>query len=77
MPKPDDLVLALLRSMRTEMGAMRADIGEVKNDLIEIKGRLGSLGAAYGSMSPRIDRIDGSVRFLARRLDVVVATEAP
>jgi hypothetical protein len=77
MPKPDDLVLALLRSMRTEMGAMRADIGEVKNDRIEIKGRLGFLEAAYGSMSPRIDRIDGAVRIFARNFDLVEATDAP
>jgi hypothetical protein len=77
MPESDDFVLALLRSMRTEMGPMRADIGEVKNDLIEIKGRLGFLAAAYGSMSPRIDHIDGAVRILARNFDLVEATDAP
>jgi len=77
MPEPDDLVLALLRTMRTELAAMRADVAEIKNDLIEIKGRLGFLESAYGSISPRIDRIDGTVRIMARRFDVVEATDAP
>ncbi len=77
MPEPDDLVLALSRTIRTEMAARRADIGEIKNDLIEIKGRLGCLQAAYGSMSLRVGRIDGSIRILARRFNVAEATESP
>ncbi len=77
MPEPDDLVLALWRSMQTDRGAMRADTGAMKNDLIEIKGRLGFVEAADGSMPPRLGRIDGDVRILARRFDMVEATDAP
>lgn len=63
----DNIVLELLRAIRT-------DIGEMKADVIEIKERLGLLEAQYSSLSRRVDRVGGDVERIKRRLDIVDAT---
>jgi predicted nuclease with TOPRIM domain len=62
----DNLVLELLRAIRT-------DIGEMKTDIIEVKERLGLLEHQYASLSRRVDRIGGDVETIKRRLDLVDA----
>jgi hypothetical protein len=59
----DNLVLELLRAIRT-------DIGEMKTDIIEVKERLGLLEHQYASLSRRVG---GDVETIKRRLDLVDA----
>lgn len=60
---PDNLVLSLLR-------AIRSDIAEVKADIVEVKERLGILAATYACLSRRVDRIGGDLERVARRFDL-------
>ena len=63
---PDNIVLALLREIRSEQAEMRGD-------LLEIKERLGILEQGYSSMSVRIDRMAGDVRRLNIRAGLIEA----
>lgn len=63
---PDNLVLDLLR-------AIRSDIGELKADMTEVKERLGMLEGQYASLSRRIDRQGGDIELIRRRLNLVEA----
>ena len=65
----DNLVLDLLR-------AIRSDTGEMKADIIEIKERLGLLEAQYSSISRRVDRIGGDVERIKIRLNLHDASVA-
>jgi len=60
----DNLVLELLR-------AMRSDIADIKADIIEIKERLGLLEAGQASLSRRVDRLGGDVDTIKRRLNLI------
>jgi predicted nuclease with TOPRIM domain len=70
MPEPDDLMLTLLKAIRT-------DIATIRSDMAEVKERLGLLEAGYSSVSRRVDRIGGEMETLNRRFDVAEATAAP
>jgi hypothetical protein len=59
-----DLILELLR-------AIRSDIGEMKADLIEIKQRIGFLEGQYANLSGRVDRMAGDIALIKRRPDLV------
>ena len=59
-----DLILEHLR-------AIRSDIGDLKIAAVETKERLGFLESQYGSLSLRVDRIDGRLERIERRLDLV------
>jgi hypothetical protein len=61
-----DLILEHLR-------AIRGDIADVKTALVEVKERLGLLEAQYASISQRVDRIDGPLDRIERRLELVEA----
>ncbi len=61
-----DLVLEMLR-------AIRSDIAEVKADLVEVKDRLGILGAHHASLSRRVDRLGGDMEQVKRRLGLIAA----
>jgi predicted nuclease with TOPRIM domain len=54
-----DLVLEMLRAIRT--------------DIAEVKERLGILAAQYASLSRRVDRLAGDVEQVKRRLGPVAA----
>jgi predicted nuclease with TOPRIM domain len=60
----DNLVLEMLR-------AMRSDIADIKADIIEIKERLGLLEAGQASLSRRVDRLGGDVDTIKRRLNPI------
>jgi predicted nuclease with TOPRIM domain len=66
----DNLVLSLLR-------AIRSDVADIKADTIEIKERLGLLEAGYASLSRRVDRLAGDVEHIKRRLDIADAPAGP
>jgi len=67
MPDPEDLMLTLLKAIRT-------DISTIRSDMAEVKERLGLLEAGYSSLSRRVDRLGGEIETLNRRFDVVEAT---
>lgn len=58
--QPDNLVLSMLRAIRT-------DLAELKADMVEVKERLGILESQYASLSRRVDRIGGDVEVIKRR----------
>ncbi len=60
----DNLVLELLR-------AIRSDIADLKTGQVEIKERLGFLDGQYGSLWRRVDRIDLRLDRIERRLGIV------
>lgn len=63
---PDNVVLSLLRAIRTDIAEVKADIGEVKE-------RLGILESQYASLSRRVDRLGGDMERVKRRLDLADA----
>ena len=65
-PDPPNMVLDLLR-------AIRSDVASLKADGIEIKERLGLLEGQSASISRRLDRVAGDVEMIKRRLDLVDA----
>ena len=62
----DNLVLSLLRAIRT-------DIGEIKETLRETQMRLYALELNYVSMRPQLDRVAGDVERIKRRLELTGA----
>ena len=60
---PDNLVLSLLRAIRT-------DIAEIKETLRETQMRLDTLELNYVSMRPHVDRVAGDVELIKRRLEL-------
>lgn len=58
----DNIVLELLRAIRT-------DVSDLKTGQIEIKERLGFLEGQYSSLSRRVDRIDLRLDRIERRLE--------
>jgi predicted nuclease with TOPRIM domain len=61
-----DLMLDMLRAIRTELGEIRADLGEVKE-------WLGILEVQYASLSRPVDRIGDDMEQLQRRLGLIEA----
>ncbi|MEM7427817.1 MAG: hypothetical protein AAF441_17115 [Pseudomonadota bacterium] len=59
----DNLILEHLR-------AIRATQDSHGDDLREIKGRLGVLEQQYAIMSNRLDRVDGRINRIEKRLDL-------
>ena len=49
---------------------MRSAVDGVRDDLREIKGRLGTLESQYANISNRMDRLDGRVERIERRLNL-------
>ena len=62
----DNIVLEHARHMRGAIDGMRDDIREVKQ-------RLGNLENQYASISTRMDRMDGRIERIERRLDLTDA----
>ena len=62
----DNLVLSLLRAIRT-------DIGEIKKTLRETQMRLDALELNYVSTRPQLDRVAGDVERIKRRLELTDA----
>jgi hypothetical protein len=62
----DDMVLKLLR-------AIRSDIGEIKTSVLELTERVGILEGQYASISRRVDRIGGDVDLIKKRLNLADA----
>jgi hypothetical protein len=62
--EPDSLVLVCLRRLDAGVADLGAAMGEVKK-------RVGTLEQRYASISRRLDRLDGDVQQIKRRLDLV------
>jgi predicted nuclease with TOPRIM domain len=66
MAETDNLVLEHLRHIRGAVDGLREDMREVK-------GRLGILETQYVNLSLRLDRLDGRVERIEKRLDLAEA----
>jgi hypothetical protein len=66
MAETDSVVLEHLRHIR---GA----VDRLSDDMREVKGGLGILESQYASLSTRLDRLDGRVERIERRLDLAEA----
>ena len=62
----ENLVLEHLRRIREVLDRHT-------QDFLEIKGRIGILEAQYASLSNRVDRIDGRLERIEKRLDLAEA----
>lgn len=60
---PDNVVLNLLREIRTETR-------ELRGDMVEVKERFGLLEGSVASLSRRVDRLGGDVDLIKRRLEL-------
>ena len=68
MPEPENLVLALLRDMRSEMGDMRETMA-TKGDIAELRSEMHSLRADVASDIHRLDaKIEGVRRDLSDQI---------
>ena len=63
MSEPENLMLVMLRRID-------ANVSDLRQDVHEIKIRLGTLEEGYASASRRLDRLDGRVERIERRLDI-------
>jgi hypothetical protein len=63
MTETESIVLEHLRHIRTAVDSLR-------DDMHEVKGRLGTLESQYASISNRVDRLDGRVERIERRLNL-------
>ena len=63
-PATENLVLELLRAIRTT-------VDRLSDDMQEVKGRLGILETQYASIPNRLDRMDERVHRIEKRLDLV------
>ena len=62
----DNIVLAHVRHIRSA-------VDDLRDDMREVKGRLGILESHYANLSNRIDRLDGRVERIERRLNLAAA----
>lgn len=63
MTETESLVLEHLQHIRGAVDALR-------DDMRDVKVRLGTLETQYASLSNRLDRLDGRVERIERRLDL-------
>ncbi|MBI2716623.1 MAG: hypothetical protein HYX37_19580 [Rhizobiales bacterium] len=66
MTEADSAVLEHLRHIRGAVDGLR-------DDMREVKGRLGILESQYANLSNRMDRLDGRVERIERRLNLTNA----
>jgi len=62
-----------LRHMRGQLDRMHTDILEVKERVGAVEAHVGALDVQYASLSRRQDRMEISIDFIKRRLDLVEA----
>lgn len=77
MSKVDNIVLEHLRAIRADVGTLREDMGEVKQRLTNlevgqaaIRRDIASLYEMSAQTNARLDRLDGRVTRIERRLDL-------
>ena len=66
MTETESIVLEHLRHIRGAVDGLR-------DDMREVKGRLGILESQYANFSNRMDRLDGRVERIERRLNLTDA----
>jgi len=66
MADSENIVLEHLRHIRGAVDGLR-------DDMREVKGRLGILESQYASLSNRLDRVDGRIERIERRLSLAEA----
>jgi hypothetical protein len=75
---PPNLVLDHLRAIRGDIGLIKDDMAEIKQRLttleIQLGGMVGTEQSHYGQTMLRLDRFDGRLDRIERRLDL---TDAP
>ena len=64
MREPENLTLAYLRRLNTNMDSLITDMRGIRE-------RLGILESQYASLSRRVDRLGGDVEQIKRRLNIV------
>jgi len=52
---------------------IRAAVDDLRDDMREVKGRLGILESQYANLSNRLDRVDGRIERIEKRLDLTDA----
>jgi hypothetical protein len=60
----DNLVLDMLRAIRSDLTSVRASI-------VELTERVGLVESGLAALSRRVDRMGGDVEHIKRRLDIV------
>ena len=66
MADSDNIVLEHLRHIR-------AAVDDMRDDMREVKGRLGILESQYANLSNRLDRVDGRIERIEKRLNLTDA----
>jgi predicted nucleic acid-binding Zn-ribbon protein len=66
MADAENIVLEHLRHIRSAVDGLR-------DDMREVKGRLGILESQYANLSNRLDRMDGRIERIERRLNLADA----
>ncbi|MEA2874587.1 MAG: hypothetical protein QOH67_4806 [Hyphomicrobiales bacterium] len=66
MAETDNIVLEHLRHIRSA-------VDDLRDDMREVKGRLGILESQYANLSNRLDRVDGRIERIERRLNLADA----
>lgn len=63
--EPDNLVLSILREMRTEMGDMRSDMSEMRSDMndmrADLRGLREEMNDRFASVYRRLDAVEERV----------------
>jgi hypothetical protein len=78
--EPENLVLVYLRRIEASMADLRTDMVDLKHRMTAVEIQVGSAAATeqshYASIAIRLDRLDGRMERIERRLDLVEGSPA-
>ncbi len=69
----ENLVLEQLRLIRAGVGEVKGELSDIQGTLGDMRERLGNLETQYASVSRWLDRMDGGLQQIKRRLQLVEA----
>ena len=71
--EPDNLVLELLRKIRTSVERTEVEIGDVKLRMSAMEGHMANMQLQMATFGSRMDRLEECVSRIERRLDLIEA----
>ena len=67
---PENLILDLLRSIRSDVGGLREDMRDVKRRLSSLEMAVSQVHGDFSGQSMRIDRLEHRLERIEHRLDL-------
>ncbi len=67
--EPDSLVLRILRGVDMKLDRIIDDVGDLKRRMTSVEGQVSLLHGDFANQSLRLDRMDGRLDRIGRRLE--------